>query len=79
MLLKKANAFRVEDFQINNLFLESLTQANMVAENYLNEWLIRKQKKKKEKKAKKGKPNIQTNEQIGGQMNVSQSLVDSQL
>ena len=51
----------------------------MVAENYLNEWLIRKQKKKKEKKAKKGKSNIQTNEQIRGQMIVSQSLVDSQL
>ena len=52
----------------------------MVAENYPSEWLIRKQKKKKkEKKAKKGKPNIQTNEQIGGQMNVSWSLVDSQL
>ena len=53
----------------------------MVAENYPSEWLIRKQKKKKkkEKKAKKGKPNIQTNEQIGGQMNVLQSLVDSQL
>ena len=50
----------------------------MVAENYPSEWLIRKQKKK-EKKAKKGKPNIQTNEQIGGQMNVSWSLVDSQL
>ena len=50
----------------------------MVAENYPSEWLIRK-KKKKEKKAKKGKPNIQTNEQIGGQMNVLQSLVDSQL
>lgn len=44
----------------------------MVAENYPSEWLIRKQKKKrKEKKAKTGKPNIQTNEQIGGQMNVS--------
>lgn len=52
----------------------------MVAENYPSEWLIRKkEKKKKEKKAKKGKPNIQTNEQIGGQMNVLQSLVDSQL
>ena len=53
MLLKKANAFRVEDFQINNLFLESLTQANMVAENYPSEWLIRKQKKIKKRKQKK--------------------------
>lgn len=43
----------------------------MVAENYPSEWLIRKQKKNKEKKAKKGKPNIQTNEQTGGQINVS--------